>query len=423
MALYRKTFVTGSQDTIGLISADRYIAIGDTSSGSTYATTEDYQKTKIYSSETFEKARIYIFANTKSTTFNVRLRINGANGNNNIAVTSSTTGWFEDTSNTDSVVSGDFVNFLLDDNGGTGSINPFHIAIDAVGSLNYTRLLSNVADTSGTSFSTASTTNYIRPLGVHTRSATETDIDRCLIATAATAKNMFVYIATNARTTTTTWRFRINAADGNINIGVTSTATGWFEDTSNTDTLSAADNITYSFTTGTGTGSFTYSMVGVELHGSGASVNKCLFMNGNLQTSARYWLIAGQNGNSTTFGTETYQALTMRGSGTVRNLYITVSVNTAASGGSVTYRKNSANTALTKTITGSTTGTFSDTSNSFSYVDGDTLDISTLRVGAGTLTVRAISAEFEVADEDTGGGVFTPYYSLLLQCSGSGMNV
>lgn len=68
-----------------------------------------------------------------------------------------------------------------------------------------------------------------------------------------------------------------------------------------------------------------------------------------------------------------------------------VLVSTASSGaGSVTLRKNGADTALTVTLTASTTGHYTDSTHSISCVAGDVLTFSCTKGGSGTLNVPLV---------------------------------
>lgn len=74
--------------------------------------------------------------------------------------------------------------------------------------------------------------------------------------------------------------------------------------------------------------------------------------------------------------------------GTLKNFYVRVKSNTANQACTLTIRKNGADTALTLTVPSSTSGTFSDTSNTVSVAAGDLItikDVSTTTSGTATL--------------------------------------
>ena len=67
---------------------------------------------------------------------------------------------------------------------------------------------------------------------------------------ACTFQKMSCHVWVNDLTTASTWRFRVNAANGNRTITINSTTTGIFTDVTNTDTIAANDEISWSFVAG-----------------------------------------------------------------------------------------------------------------------------------------------------------------------------
>ena len=177
-----------------------------------------------------------------------RLRKNGADGNQVISIGASITGEFEDTSNTDAIVAGDEVCYSMVTGAG-GTTFTLFIPSTVFSATTNTVIVSG---SDGTTLSAASTTLYMAIAGENRAVATEANA-QTEISTGGTLKNLQVNISQNARTTTTTFRSRINGANGNQVISVTASTTGIFEDTSNTDTVTANDLVCYSSVTGTGT--------------------------------------------------------------------------------------------------------------------------------------------------------------------------
>lgn len=84
-------------------------------------TTESQAKIQTTFSNTVSKLRMNLSANTYSAAGTVKFRKNGADGNQSVSLTASTTGWFEDASNSDSCAGTDDINLSIA--GGTsGSI-------------------------------------------------------------------------------------------------------------------------------------------------------------------------------------------------------------------------------------------------------------------------------------------------------------
>jgi hypothetical protein len=118
--------------------------------------------------------------------------------------------------------------------------------------------------------------------------------------------------------------------------------------------------------------------------------------------ATRYHGVVGAGGTDTT---ESDVEMVLRGSGTIRNLYGVSIANTATADTVFTMRKNGADQSLTLTLPATTTGTFSDTTNSFTFVDGDIITMKSVR-GAATGSGTFISMAYEILydPESTGGG-------------------
>lgn len=97
----------------------------------TSETTEANQQQNSALQFTASKLRIYLSANTWTLAATLRTRINGGNGAQSVSITASTTGWFEDASNADSIVAGDLINASLL-TAGSGSMTVHTVAITGI---------------------------------------------------------------------------------------------------------------------------------------------------------------------------------------------------------------------------------------------------------------------------------------------------
>lgn len=77
---------------------------------------------KLHTAGTMSELGVYVSANTRSTDTVVTLRINAGNGTLTVTIPGGGTGWFEDTSNTDNVASGDDLDWQVVTGTGTGTI-------------------------------------------------------------------------------------------------------------------------------------------------------------------------------------------------------------------------------------------------------------------------------------------------------------
>lgn len=71
-----------------------------------------------------DRMYVYVRLNSLDVTTTVKLRKNGADGNNSISISAGATGAFEDTTNTDYFKSGDLLSFEITIPAGTGTITP-----------------------------------------------------------------------------------------------------------------------------------------------------------------------------------------------------------------------------------------------------------------------------------------------------------
>ena len=87
--------------------------------------------------------------------------------------------------------------------------------------------------------------------------------------------NLFARILANARLTTSTFRSRVNQANGNMSATIAATTTGTIEDTSNTDSLVAADEINWLISLASGgTETLTVSVIASTLEDTDGDVGR-----------------------------------------------------------------------------------------------------------------------------------------------------
>lgn len=203
--------------------------------------TESLSQTLLRSSYTGSNMMINVTAVTGTAT--VTSRKNAGAGSQTISVT--TTGQKEDTTHTDTLVSGDLINYQIAMSAGhsdTVTFKSLSTLLDDSGA--------NVPIVTGTCFAAdpaSSGTVYGRFTGhLETRSTTEANHQVTLRAT-ATLTRFRVWI--DAQSGTSTMRTRINAADGGQSVSVAST--GSKEDTSGSDSVVSGDLLAWQQTGGT----------------------------------------------------------------------------------------------------------------------------------------------------------------------------
>lgn len=212
-------------------------------SGSIGDTTESRTVTKVPGPGTFSNFQLYVSGNTLTlSTTTVRWRVNGANGNQVLSIPAGGTGWFEDTVNSDTVVAGDTVNWSRQGTGtGSGICTIDHGQVLWTPSTGRMLLGGNsvLARTAA-----SATTEFYAPHGEHPKSATESAIT-FKAPYDGTLSGLRIRIPSGTfNTANATARIRINGADGNQNLSIPTGTTGFFEDTTNTDSVLQGDEIT-----------------------------------------------------------------------------------------------------------------------------------------------------------------------------------
>lgn len=371
------------------------------SDNDTAYTTSAYSESKIYGSGIIKNLRAYIQTNTSGSSETINLRINNASVNQSLTIGAGVTGHFVDTTNTDSFASGDTVNIFYNRTGSSTTVSSMGADVKTAGDIT-ARLgtFGNVtwANNNSARYNVlAGEVSYGSGAGI-----TEDTVRKFKLDIDGTIKNLATIVTGNARVNAVTIRVRVNGADGNGVISVGAGLTGFFSDTSNTDTVAIGDTANYSIFLGGGGGNFTSSYMGCDLVGTTAGKTQAFAS--SITTASN--VINGVTRYGSLFGRYIIQSgeaptsVYMYSSGTIKNLRVYSAVNGGSTACVCTVRKNGADTALTTTITASTTGEFSDVTNSFTYVAGDRINIKYVRAaGSGSTTISRISMEIDQDNE------------------------
>lgn len=342
----------------------------------------------------------YITSNASTATSTYVTRINGADGNQSLTIGIAATGEFTDNTNTDSVAVGDEVAFYLQRGNGGNSLPQQTYAYFEADS---NGLMVKVGAGGNINFTTASATRYIPFMGDNLNSATESAVIKHPILTTCEAANMQLYVSANTRTSTT-FRFRVNGADGNQSITVGSSATGLFEDNTNTDSLAAGDDVNYSITTGTGANTLTLQQISCEITYPSTTMQLFSGNTGGANHTAngnRWSVPVGQPAMN---GSVTPARIPLFGSGTVHDAEMYILTNTATSTFTATAQINAGDQSLVMTATAGTTGSFTDTTNSFTFTDGQDFNWRLNKSDTGTTVITRITCLVTFDSIDT----FTP---------------
>lgn len=375
------SFITTIQSEVNSLGAGttsyRRCGMGARLDGSV---TEANRQTVIRTAGTFNKLYATILTNDRgASTF--RFRNNGINGNQLISIPAATTGEFEDTTNTDSVVAGDLAvtQFVIGAGGTTFTFN-------------VTRMLfkSNTSTTtvfSGDPTNITTGTEFNSIGGSSTTPATEA-FHQTKMQTAGTLRNLAVFVSANTRDADVTYLLRKNGVNGNQTITIPTLAIGWFEDLVNTDVVAVGDLVGFS-SVGAGTaGTVTAQTSTVSFDTTNSSF---MFQGSDTNPTAAattvYYALAGSAiaaGAEADFAADS--GLKFRAS----KLGLYVSANTVTAASTFRLRVNAANVSQVVSITASTTGHFEDSVNTDAIVATDSLTIQLITGATGTsLTTRS----------------------------------
>jgi len=340
-------------------------------------TTETNAQTTFRTNGTLTNLYVFISTNTNNGTSTYKTRKNVGDGSMSVSITSSTTGKFEDTSNSDAITAGEEWNYQLITGGTSGNI-----VIRHTGSIY--EVSGNVVHRMGAGdisqgFSTASATVFNCIGGSFFWDTVETDV-QYKFQTAGTLRNLFIVVSANARGTASTVGTKKNGATtGNLTMSIGASATGIFEDISNTDVVADNDLWVYTLTTGTGTGSITSQNISCEF----TTVNNRFHFSCHEEAGVAYGSTLQQVDFASVAGIlitrlETEVACQQEAnlSMVFSNMEVYVNANTAANNATVRLRKNGNNGTESLSVTASTTGWFEDTAGIDNIAETDLINYS-----------------------------------------------
>ena len=193
----------------------------------------------------------YIETNARITSTTFRFQQNGANSNQSVVFTAGTTGLIRDSSNTDTITAGDMANFSMRTAGsGSGiALRNFQLTLRS----SNTREITIVGGPTYTRTFTASPF-YGRIAGGVGSPAGSLALNQSVLGVAGVMSGMALNAATN--TWTREYNVVLNNGGSNVNqtVNVPLTTTGWFQDTTNSDTVTATDLLAFRGLVGSGSG-------------------------------------------------------------------------------------------------------------------------------------------------------------------------
>lgn len=360
-------------------------------SNSTASTTELNRQIKLRAAGVSSKLDVYISANTIATSATtVRTRINTANGGQSVSIGAGLTGFFSDASGTDTIAAGDnfCYQFVTPNTSGSITLRACSVLFAAT-----TNTVSQFATTDTAAFATASVDRWNGLNGGNTISANAESRSQAKIYLAGALKHLFVIVTTNARGTASTLKSRLNTANGSLTLSITAGITGQFEDSSNSDTLAVNDLICTDILTGTGGGNLVFGLIGTQFE----------------STAYVGLVVRSGTGNTINAGATQYTSISGLGFSATEadvikrpmvasvwsHLSVNIGANTIVAGSTLQSRINAGNGNQSISITGLTTGQFTDAVNSDSVAATDQLaGMFTGGAGGTSMTMDVVTSNF-----------------------------
>lgn len=238
------------------------------------------------------------------------------------------------------------------------------------------------------------TTSYFHIAGRLNTIATEADVETP-IRDAGTFKNLFTYVATNTITIdSTVITLRKSQVATSVAVSYGSDQTGIKEDTSNTATFAATDEVSYEINAPADAGFNTISLrvIGIEFVPDTAT-NSVTFVastgpfNYAVASTTRYIALTGTSiATQSSPGAEAV----IQTDAVSSDLYVYISANARTTDTTFSTRKNATTGSQSVTYTAGQTGAKEDVVNSDSLAEGDTQAYE-ITTGTGTETITIIT--------------------------------
>lgn len=219
---------------------------------------------------------------------------------------------------------------------------------------------------------------------------------------AGTFSNLFVSLQTNGIAGTTTFTFRKNAADATMVVSVPSSSTGNFtEGTLHTDNIVSGDKTGLKSIPGATTGTFKVTTISVIFLNTSSSdtISRLTTVSFQLETLntasfTAYDPIAGELA-ATPQSTESLAKCRFRKAGSFKNVGVNVKSNLRTTATTFTVRINGADTLLSASVPGSTTGWIEDTTDNPTVAVGDDVNWKFVTgTGTGALKFGLICVDY-----------------------------
>lgn len=342
-----------------------------------------------------------------NTTRVYKSNTNGSDGNLSISPADGASGFFSDTTHSDSIAQDDKVTFHnTSDTNGSGVINTW--------TTNFTATSGHSTFYSQSASFTFGVADVYASLAGRQTTATSTAADIAMPMRVAGSFSRFgCNVNTNSAGVTNTVNLMVNGSTSGCTASIGAGLTGFFTDTTHTATVASGDDVNVQCAA-SGGGS-NVSPIRFYATFTATSGNKNDIFTGqysasnfSLSTTTQYAPIIGAVGRTDFFSTTEGDAQIQHGfTCQSSNLRCHVNANTGAGTATLRLRVNNANVNQVVTIGSGLTGTFEDTTHSDTFQGTDTVNYSLVSSSTNSIGITTIGL---TENEVVAGSV--PYFAM-----------
>lgn len=409
LAFAAKVPLVSHSHVYGIVAANQtvYIPVGDTVISS--STVEAHVAVPFYKAGTFSGMYARLETNSLTGYCTFYLRINGVRGNSFVALAPGVK-IGTDTVNTDTISSGDKVDYEFVTGAGTDVLPVANLINFAPADGSYYQRFTPAAPAGGYLLTNGYQPYYSNITGIMGQNFYDHHTFH-VMRTSGTFQNFAVYVSTNSRGLPTNFALYKNGFATALSTTASPGAWGLLQQTTTTVSVVVGDTVAITMNGVDGADS---NPINLRFFSMEFINNTGLFEWGpgtddKPQNAGESWTMPFKG--ALTFGGDEY-LLQANSTGTLSNFCVYITQNDVSTISTVKVRKDGATDAsVTMTIPAASTGTFCDNTNSISFVSTTTLGyLGNSPAGTGTLYYASIMAKatMEGSSGGTGRPVITP---------------
>ena len=385
-----------------------YIPVGDTVISS--STIEAHQQVPLYKAGTFSGMYVRLEENNLTGYCTFYLRINGVTGNQFVALAPGVK-IGTDTTHTDTISSGDKVDYMLVTGAGTNILPVANLINFTPNDGSYYQRFTPAAPAGGYILTNGYQPYYSNITGIMGQNFYDHHTYH-IMRTSGTFQKFAVYASTNARINPTHLYLYKNGANTGLTITIPAGQWGLIENTTSTVNVVVGDTVSIKMdgVDGADSRAINFRFFSMEFINNTGLFEWSVGTDDKPQNAGETWTIPHKS--ALTFGGDEY-LMQANSTGTLSNFCVYIPQNDVSTISTLKVRKNAVTDAsIVMTIPSASTGTFCDNTNSVTFVSTDTLGyIGNSPSGTGTLYYASISAKFTssgTALGDAGRPVISP---------------